>query len=193
MSSTQELWELYAHDLQRYIAARVTWPAADDILQQVFLKVHKKISTLEESKTAKQRLYRITQYTIIDRYRKEHNKSISNMDEIFRAWVEDDKESNTAILARNISSCLLPMIQDLSATEQNIINEYLDGSAQKSIAKNMWLSLSNIKTTIHRIKKKLQNTYTQCCYQYKDEQWNLIDTRCSKNCGCENSILSVQD
>jgi RNA polymerase sigma-70 factor (ECF subfamily) len=69
---TQTLRETYATQLRMYIASRVQGPAADDILQQVFLKVHQKLDSLQEPKALKSRLYRTTQHTIIDRYRKEY-------------------------------------------------------------------------------------------------------------------------
>jgi RNA polymerase sigma-70 factor, ECF subfamily len=189
MVTIEHLWDTYSHDLQKFIASRVDWPAADDILQQVFLKVHSKITTLEDPNKVKQRLYRIAQHSIIDRYRKERSSDISNMDEGFWQWVEEDRNTNQSILAKNISSCLLPMIENLWDKEKNIMQQYLDWVSQKEIAAKTWDSIANIKVIIHRIKKKLQEKYTQCCYQYRDDSWVLIDIRCSKNCGCDNTPL----
>jgi len=44
----------------------------DDILQQVFLKAHEKMTTVQEQKAIKSWLYRITQHNIVDWYRKEY-------------------------------------------------------------------------------------------------------------------------
>ncbi len=191
MVTIEYLWDTYSHDLQKFIAARVDWPAADDILQQVFLKVHRKLETLQDAKKVKQRLYRIAQHSIIDRYRKERSGSISNMDEMFWEWVEENRDTDQSIVARNISSCLLPMIDTLWDKEKGIIQQYLDWVSQKEIASMSWDTLANVKVIIHRTKKKLQEKYTQCCYQYKDDDWVLIDTRCSKNCGCDNSVVQI--
>jgi len=193
MQTIEDLWDTYSQDLQKFIASRVDWPAADDILQQVFLKVHSKIATLQDTNKVKQRLYRIAQHSIIDRYRKERSWDISNMDEVFWQWVEEDRETDKSIIAKNISSCLLPMIDTLWEKEKSIMKRYLDWTSQKEIAAITWDSLANIKVIIHRAKKKLQEKYTQCCYQYRDDDWVLIDTRCSKNCGCDNSILPIKN
>jgi lipoprotein NlpI len=57
------------------------------------------------------------------------------------------------------------------------------------IAEELWISVSNIKIIVHRAKKKLKEKYEQCCYQNTDWKWNIIDTWCSNNCGCDNSII----
>lgn len=192
-TTTEQLREKYSHELQWYIASRVQWPACGDILQQVFLKVHDKLDTLTDENKIKSRMYRITQHAIIDWYRKEQWGKIQNMNDFFRESVEEVPDSEQATLAKNISSCLLPMIDDLNDVEKELMTKYLDGVSQKEIALQTWESVSNIKVLIHRSKKKLQKKYSQCCYQYRDENGVLIDTRCSKNCGCDNSVLPIKN
>jgi RNA polymerase sigma-70 factor (ECF subfamily) len=155
------------------------------------LKVHQKLDTIQEPKALKAWLYRTTQHTIIDRYRKEYGSKEWVMDELFwesTAW--DIASSNQEKLVRNISSCILPMINDLDDTSKAVMERYTNPEyTLQQIAHELWLSLSNVKVIIHRSKKKLKAMYDQCCYQYKDHQWTIIDTWCSKNCGCEGSVL----
>lgn len=189
--TTQALREAYSQQIRLYIAARVTGPAVDDILQQVFLKVHQKIETLKVKWATKSRLYRITQHTIIDWYRKEYwdkNGTMSNL--FWESLEEDTSDIKEKKLAKNISSCILPMISDLDQQSREVMERYLQPeSTQLMIAEELWLSVSNVKVIVHRAKWKLKNMYEQCCYQYKDEQGHVIDTWCSSNCGCANSAL----
>jgi len=188
---TKVLWDNYSQEIRAYIQARIQGPAVDDILQQVFLKAHEKGSTLKDSKAAKAWLYRITQHTLIDRYRKEYWWKSWEMSDFFWDQLEEDTaENNKQTLVKNIGSCLLPMIKDLDEQSKQVLERYLNPDvSQKMIAEELWISVSNVKVIIYRAKWKLKDMYEQCCYQYRDEQGNLIDTWCSSNCGCSNSVV----
>lgn len=188
---TQVLRDTYSKPLRGYIASRIEWPAVDDILQQVFLKVHQKIDWVKNKQALKAWLYRITQHTLIDRYRKEYGWKSGEMSDLFRDWLEEDTHSiNKQKIVKNISSCLLPMIEDLDEQSKKVMERYLNPEiSQKMIADELWLSVSNVKVIIHRAKWKLKNMYEKCCHQHKDAQGNIIDTWCSSNCGCANSVI----
>lgn len=188
---TQELWDTYSQQIRKYISARIEWPAVDDILQQVFLKAHEKLSTIKENKAIKSWLYRITQHSIIDRYRKEYWWKQGTMDDAYRDALENDTSNvNDKKIISNISSCLLPMIDTLDDQSQKVMQRYLEpNTTQPMIAEELWISVSNIKVIVHRAKKKLKEKYQQCCYQHTDWKWNIIDTWCSSNCWCDNSVI----
>lgn len=188
---TNQLWSTYSEQIRNYISARIEWPAVDDILQQVFLKAHEKMATVQEQKATKSWLYRIAQHSIIDWYRKEYWWKQWTMDDTYRDALENDTSStNEKKIINNISSCLLPMIDSLDEQSQKVMKRYLEPNVTQSmIADELWISVSNIKVIVHRAKKKLKEKYQQCCYQYTDWKWSIIDTRCSNNCGCDNSII----
>lgn len=185
--TTQTLREKYAWDLQKYIAARVDGPAAEDVLQQVFLKVHNKLNTVKDQKKIKSRLYRTTQYTIIDWYRSERGGNLWIVGDEFRDQLESEEQSDRQKLVKQASSCLLPMIEDLDDTSRAVMQMYLDKQyTQADIADELWLNISNVKVIIHRSKKKLKAMYEQCCELYKDENDNIIDAWCNNECGCDD-------
>jgi len=68
---TEQIWSGFRARLLAYIRARSrTMEDAEDILQEVFLKVHRRIGTLEEPDHLGSWLYRVTHNTIVDYYRK---------------------------------------------------------------------------------------------------------------------------
>jgi len=190
---TAQLWETYSGKIRRYIWARVRWPAVDDILQQVFLIVHEKYHLLHDKKATKSRIYRIAQNTIIDWYRKEYWWKNNHFDDNFWDSFEGSSlgDSKQETLARNISTCLLPMIDNLDEQTKLIMNKYLDDNmSHKMIADELWLTENNVKIIIHRTKKKLKNMYNTCCNQYRDDAWRLIDSWCRSNCWCDNTVIT---
>lgn len=189
--TTEHVWDTYADQLRRYIQARVQWPAVDDILQQVFLIVHEKLETLQNKEALKSRLYRVTQNTIVDWYRKVYWDKDGQFDEWFWDTLEDPIENDQdAVLVRKVSSCLLPMIEDMDEQTRDVLQRYLDRDmTHQMIADELWLSESNVKVIIHRAKKKLKTMYNTCCNQYRDDKGRLIDAWCRSECWCDNTVL----
>lgn len=66
----QALWEEFQDRLQAFILQRVSDPiVAEDLLQEVFVKIHQSIGSLEEETKLESWIYQITRNTIIDYYR----------------------------------------------------------------------------------------------------------------------------
>ena len=191
MLETQYVRDQYSDQLRKYIAARIEWPAVDDILQQVFLKAHQKLKTVNQDDAIKSWLYRITQHTIIDRYRKEHTWNHWTLSDQYREVLEDDSSKiKEKRVIMNIASCLLPMIDSLDDQSKQVMKRYLEPNVTQSmISEELWISVSNIKVIVHRAKKKLKEKFEQCCYTHTDKEWRIIDTRCSSNCWCDNAII----
>lgn len=67
---TEETWERFHAPLFAFIRARVADDAtAEDLLQDVFVKIYQQIETLKEAKKRESWVYQITRNTIIDYYR----------------------------------------------------------------------------------------------------------------------------
>ncbi|USN56811.1 MAG: sigma-70 family RNA polymerase sigma factor [Candidatus Peribacteria bacterium] len=183
MLSTDILYDRYSDEIHQYIKARVTGSAADDILQQVFLKAHQNRHSLHKPELAKSWLYRITQHAIIDWYRSEGRQQEQPYETAWRDRLESEDQKEQQ-LAHHIASCIIPMIDDLDPQTKTVLDAYLDHTPLQKIADQTHLSLSNVKVLIHRSKKKLSTLYKQCCSTYTAEDGTLLDTRCRNHCGC---------
>src|SRR5687768_8246194 len=71
MTPTLEaIWNEFAVKLGRFIRSRVSDPAtAEDILQDVFVKIQGRLDTLDNPAKIQSWIYRITRNAIIDYYR----------------------------------------------------------------------------------------------------------------------------
>ena len=68
--TTKTIWEEFRDSLKGFISARVqNKDDAEDILQDVFFKIHKKIDTLKDESRLPSWIYQITRHSIIDYYR----------------------------------------------------------------------------------------------------------------------------
>ncbi len=68
--TTEHVWEAFHTPLQQFIRRRISDEAtAEDVLQDVFLKIHQHMETLKDVKKLESWMYQITRNAIIDSYR----------------------------------------------------------------------------------------------------------------------------
>ena len=71
-SDTQLIWREFGDDLRLFILRRVNSPEdADDLLQETFIKIHRKLDTLEDRERLNAWVYQIARNTITDYYRRQ--------------------------------------------------------------------------------------------------------------------------
>ncbi len=108
MHTTEKIWHEYQQKLLAFIRTKVNEnDIAEDILQEVFIKIHSQISSLEEETKLRSWIYQITRNTIIDHYRTK--KTQYDLPE----WLEQPEPDDEAIIRQELSLCLTPMIKRL--------------------------------------------------------------------------------
>ena len=69
MKRTEDIWNEYHDKLSAFLRGRVADDMVEDILQDVFVKIHSRIDSLKESTKLESWLYQITRNAVIDYYR----------------------------------------------------------------------------------------------------------------------------
>jgi RNA polymerase sigma-70 factor (ECF subfamily) len=70
MDSIEQIWQEYHHRLHGFIQSRVGDSSlADDILQDVFTRIHSRINSLRDSRKIQSWIYQISRNAIIDFFR----------------------------------------------------------------------------------------------------------------------------
>ncbi len=181
MEAIQSIWNEYHDKLHRFIQNRVSDTSiADDIIQDVILKVHARIDTLKDSNKIQNYLYQITRNAIIDHYRAQ--KQTEELPDTLAAVQKEPVDR-----ARDeISSCLQPMIQNLpDHYRQAIMESEIEGVTQKEVAQRHGLSLSAAKARVQRGRAMMKDTLLKCCRFEFDHRGKMIDyeakdQRCDK-------------
>jgi RNA polymerase sigma-70 factor, ECF subfamily len=74
--ASEQLWEQFSAPLQQFIRRRIRDPhSAEDILQDVFLKIHTRIDTLHQQDRVASWIYQIARNAIADYYRAQRPSS----------------------------------------------------------------------------------------------------------------------
>jgi RNA polymerase sigma-70 factor, ECF subfamily len=109
--STDAIWTRLSADLRRFIRRRVSDDhAADDLLQETFVRVHRNIGTLQEADRLAAWVYRIARNVIHDHHRKATHSPVA----LAAADPTDDSEDHLSRLQCRCADWLEEMILALS-------------------------------------------------------------------------------
>lgn len=168
--TADQAWHTLHRPLKHFILKHTHDDAlADDILQDVFLKLLTHIETLQNEEKLQSWLYQITRHTIYDYYRSQ--KTSVTLPEPF------DLAEEPAQL--DVSQALLPSIKEMvdhlpePYREAIILTEY-QGLTQKELASHLHLSFSGAKSRVQRARKQLKQMLLACCDFVFDRRGKII-------------------
>jgi RNA polymerase sigma-70 factor (ECF subfamily) len=172
-----KLYEEFSTPLKAFIQKRVSDPAvAEDLLHDVFLKIHNQMDSLKQKEKLAPWIYRVTQNSIIDFYRKRK--------EFVPA--EDDFIASEKGLLTDAAERLSPTLKRLSEQLPPVYKEALfladfEGVKQTEIASRLGLSVSATKSRVQRARKMLKELLLECCHFEFDRYGTVFDYH-PKNC-----------
>jgi RNA polymerase sigma-70 factor, ECF subfamily len=171
-----EIWEEYKSSLLGYIQKRVVNnDDAKDILQDVLLKGYQFCSKGKTVLNLKSWLYKITQNTIIDYYKKQ-DKSIP-----FNLELPDNQGEHSLIgEASEYIKALLKLLPDEYAIPLFMYD--LEDIDQKTISEKLNLTLPNTKSRIQRGRVKLKERFLECCIVAFDDNGEMISFDIKPQC-----------
>ena len=173
----ETLWEIYSERLGRFIRGRVADSgAAEDILQDVFLRIYTRLGTLRDNQKLESWMYQITRNAVVDYYRARKPQS---------PFPEDlAGEGNTEGAREHIVDCLVPMIEQLPTHyREAVMLSEIEGVPHKEVAERQGVSLSAAKSRVLRGRQMLKGLLLGCCRFEFDVQGRMVDYE--QRCGCE--------
>ena len=171
MGRSEQIWEEYHARLHGFIQSRVgDASVADDILQEVFLRIHSRIDTLKEDRKIQSWIYQIARNAIIDHYR-----AYKKMEELPETLAAPEPEPDDRA-RREIGACLLPMVQSLPEHYcQALMMSEMEGLTQREVATEQGLSLSGAKSRVQRGRAMMKERLLECCRFEFDHRGSVMD------------------
>lgn len=157
-------WSDLEARLRPYVARRVPSAAdVDDILQNVFVRMHQSLSTLNDEERFGGWVYRIAERVIIDATRRRAREPWTAVAEVpDRPHVEslDDAEKLQAALGE----CVALFVARLPSPYREAITlTELQGLTQSEAADMLGLTLSGMKSRVQRGREKIRAMFDECC------------------------------
>jgi RNA polymerase sigma-70 factor, ECF subfamily len=189
----EEAWRDLHDELLGSIARRVrTREDAEDILQEVMLRIHRSRAELEHVERVTGWIYRIASNAIVDYYRKPARRElpagwrlhVAEPGGSDSAPVSD--EPDTTELRGELARCLAPLIERLPADyRQALVLTELEGLTQAEAAARLSLSVSGMKTRVQRGRGRLKDLLLDCCHVELDRRRGVTGYRSTRGpCEC---------
>jgi len=179
MKTSEEIWYEYHMKLVAFIRSKVAEDSVDDLLQDVFMKIHARIDSLKEDTKLESWLYQITRNTIIDYYRSKRTT------EELAVWIEQIQAEEEKSIRKELSVCLEPMINELPDKYRHaILLSEMENITQKEVAEQEGISLSGAKSRVQRGRALLKAMLNDCC-QIEINKANQVVSYEEKTSGCK--------
>lgn len=169
--TVEEIWQKLASELRGFIRARVSdHTVAEDILQDVFVKIHQKLPTLRSGERLEAWVWRITRNAIADHFR--------------RARPSEPLPEDMSIASENnadvpdLNPCVRRFVAQLPKAYRDalILTEW-QGLTQEGMAKKLGLSVSGAKSRVQRARSQLKELLLDCCRFEIDRRGNVLEMR----------------
>ena len=172
--TTDAVWTAFGGRLRGFIAKRVREDVdIDDILQDVFAKIHEGLPKLQESEKLEAWLFQVARRAVVDHYRRRRPAALP----------EDVAEKPPAkdVLAE-VAAWLDPMMSFLPEEDREALR--LEGVPRKELAKRLGLSVTGAKSRVQRARARLKEALLDCCHLEMDRRGRPIDyTKKRSDCG----------
>jgi RNA polymerase sigma-70 factor (ECF subfamily) len=186
--ATEQVWEAFHVPLLHFIRKRIAdLHSAEDILQEVFLKIHQQIETLKDIKKLESWVYQITRHAIIDYYRDQKPTTTLENAEVLQLPDELPDDDIVSELFPSVRA----MVNSLPERDRQalILTEYR-GLTQKELSERLDLSFSGAKSRVQRAREKLKQMLLACCYFEVDRRGHIINYQSRCKCCSEGNCCS---
>lgn len=185
--STEQAWSALHADIRAFVRRRVRHHAdVDDVVQRVFLQVHRALPTLREADRFHAWLYQTTRRAIADHYRQPARRVEVTTDNDLEHLADTTAPAEESAL-RSLAACLHPLLEGLTPADQEALRLIeLSGLRQADAAARLGLSLSGMKSRVQRARDRLRIAVEACCRVELDRRGGLRSyERRSPACDCE--------
>ena len=159
-AKTEEIWREFHGRLRAFILISVRNESdAEDILQDVFLRIHKSVHTLQEAGKLQSWIYQVVRNAIADHYRAQPE----SRPPAEAAFISSPSVPGEAV--QKVAACLGPMIEGLPEPyRQALQRTELAGRTQKEAAEELGVSLSGMKSRVQRARAQLRDLLLAGCH-----------------------------
>ena len=175
------IYKQFHSDLLGYVKSKVrSREDAEDILQNVFIKISSNIDKLTQDVKLKSWIFTITRNAIIDYYRvNATKKKVAVPEEIDEYILELDDPDPT----KGLDQCMNSMIRLLPEEYRDIIiDSEIKGIKQKDLADKYEMAYPSMRSRVQRGRERLKQLFYNCCHIETDKHGNILAAQGRTDC-----------
>ena len=175
--NVDNIWNEFSEQIRGYLLGKVKQKDdADDLLQEIFIKIHGSLGQLQDENKLAPWIYQIVRNSLTDYYRKKSPET-SEFDE--ESTVSFDSETPDDIYSACVSGCLRVFIDRLPEKyREPLVLSDVKGLKQKDIAEQMNISYSGLKSRVQRGREMIKEMFMDCACISHDTSGNSGHENC---------------
>ena len=169
-ATVAEVYGALSEELTRFVGARVPAAAVDDLVQEIFLRLHARLVEGATVGHLRGWVYQVARYVIADHYRVAERAEIPVGLEVAPALTPttppDDSAGEPSLAAQRdfVAAALGAMIDSLPPADAEALRLVeMEGLSQYALAKRLGLSPSGARSRVQRARARLKAQLEACC------------------------------
>lgn len=178
--NTKIVWDTYSDDVKRFVFSKTkNNDITNDLVQEIFIKVHTKIATLHNIEQLKPWLFTIAKNTVLDYF-----KSSKKGGNTKQSDVEIIDEETPLLKEHSEEDCLHGIVTKLPQKYRDpLFMSDIKGMKQSVIASILKLPLPTVKSQIQRARKMIAQGYIDCCgFELNEKGFLVGEVKSKEDC-----------
>jgi RNA polymerase sigma-70 factor (ECF subfamily) len=172
----EELWVVFHQRLRAFVGQQVSQPEdAEDIVQDVFLRIHRNLGSLEKADRLESWIFQIARNAVVDYYRAAQRRREFPTGEFDPAALGSvEPEPDLCCTREDLVASLEPFVDRLPEPYREAIRlTELGDLTQKAASKRLGISVSGMKSRVQRARVRIREMLEACCRLEFDQQRRL--------------------
>ena len=168
----EAIWNQLSGRLLAFIRSRVgDDAAAEDILQEVFLRIHTHLDSVKDTAKLESWIFQIARHAIIDHYR-----LVRRFVDFPEALGEADPHLQEEDTATELAGSLREIADALpDPYREAVVLVDFQGLSQQELADRQGITLSGAKSRVQRARQKIREALLYCCHFEFDRYGRVIE------------------
>ena len=156
-------WQDVAARLRPFIARRVAPPDIDDVMQDVFVRMHRGLPQLRHDVRFTSWLFQVARSSVAEHMRTRARHPVADDADQEQAAETDDGDDDREA-TRALASCVSMFVALLPSPYREAITLVeLEGRTAKEAAEMVGISISGMKSRVQRGRAQLRALFDRCC------------------------------
>ncbi len=182
----QTIYKNFQPKIARYLAHMVGWRDAEDLTQEVFVKVNQALKTFKGESQLSTWIYKIATNSALDKLRSpsfqqmrrktlsaesiEEGEIVQIMDK--NAWTGEKTPSvESSAIRKEMNECIRGVVERLPENYRTVVAlSEMEGFKDDEIAEILNVSVHTAKIRLHRARTRLKKDLEASCNFYRDER-----------------------